>query len=122
MDELAQAPKFQTLPEAEALFSALRTISDVAGALTCQPRFWNSQRRDHNAAGKHLNAIITALAQQMQELANQAEVARASTTTDADYRASILIEWEVYCGGSPETVTAIASERLAFTETVFNQH
>uniref|UniRef100_A0A9E7ZR90 Uncharacterized protein n=1 Tax=Bosea sp. NBC_00436 TaxID=2969620 RepID=A0A9E7ZR90_9HYPH len=81
------ALRAMTMGELNSLREALHTLTEVASAIGCQPRFSSDEDNCYNNAGLTLDSIYEFLAAYEQAVVNVAEVAQPKTSIDVEHRA-----------------------------------
>ncbi|QEL21731.1 hypothetical protein FQV39_03415 [Bosea sp. F3-2] len=82
------------MAELKNLRSALRTLSEVAIGLCCQPRFSDEEDSDLNDAGRTLDYITEFLSAYEQAVVNVAEAAKPVASDDVEDRAWTLLGFQ----------------------------
>lgn len=99
------------IAEAEALWSALRSIEDVVGAFHCKPRHHRPDSEE-TEAGRILGILSDMLGNACQLMLQAAEHTTPTTTHEARLKTEMLVTWEAYCGSDALTLAGLA-HRLA---------
>ncbi|MBN8978035.1 MAG: hypothetical protein J0I08_16305 [Rhizobiales bacterium] len=96
-----------------SLRDALHLTASVAGAIRCQPRFWEEGTHNHNDAGKALDDVTEWLFNYEQAIANVAKSASPSTGDEMECRGHLLVGFEADMQDDLGDLVVIAAQAAA---------
>lgn len=94
----------------EACYDAISTLHDVASGLSCQPRFYNSERNESTKAGVVFDGLVDYLGCQVDALAAAMREAKPEDWDEVEIRENMLIANDVSMGSNATQTIAFATQ------------
>ncbi|MGV0910345.1 hypothetical protein [Martelella sp. FOR1707] len=91
-----------SMADLDSLQRALHTVGDVVAAISCQPRFFNSEEREYTPAGVQVVRLLEALGVWETRIFNTAATASPNTCSEVEAKAWCMIS---YNAGYPDDLT-----------------
>ncbi|WP_429820263.1 hypothetical protein [Ensifer sp. B1-9] len=105
--------QISTIEDIAAIFSSLRTLFDVAGAMSCQPKSFDQDARDYTAVGKVTEAICDYLGHEMDSLVAKVKTIKPQTEWDRFLAHGMIIRHEVMAGADAADIVTLAGQLAA---------
>lgn len=107
--------RVEGLPLVEAcdLYEALRSLDDLAMALSNAPRFWQGARSGHNEAGQVLDDLAGVLSKARDDLLDRIKATRPVTVVEQQRRYSTVLSAEADFGLPPDDLSQLASALMS---------
>lgn len=104
-----------TIEDITSAHASLRTICDVATAISCQPRHFDDETKQATRSGLVIEAFCEFLNAETDNLVRRIEAAKPETAWDRHLAHGLLIEHEATCGTDAAKIANIAANLAATT-------
>ena len=105
----------ETVEDITSAHGSLRTLCDVATAISCQPRHFDDRTKMNTPSGDVIGALCDFLNEQTDNLVRRIEAAKPQNDWDRRLINGMLIEHEAACGADAARIASIAADLAAVT-------